>query len=144
MFCARSWQETPCTIVSSKVGHHSGGKGPTFSVKIIYRYDFNRREYQSNRYGIMGHFSSSGSSGKAEIVERYPAGSKSVCFVNPADPTESLLDRSITANILWGLLGLIFAVVGFLWLLGLLRAWRHDSRGSPSGSPDGNTSHAPL
>jgi len=120
-FDARSWPETPCEILQSKVGTHSSKDGSTYSVDIEYRYRVDDREYQSDRYSILGG-SSSGRSGKEEVVARYPQGSQAVCFVNPKDPTDALLSRE--ASLLWliGLVPAVFFIVGISGLFGALRS----------------------
>lgn len=105
------WAKTPCTIVSSRVESHSGDKGTTYSVDIVYRYTFGGREYRGDRYSAVTG-SSSGYDGKEEIVARYPPGSQSVCYVNPARPYEALLKPGFSWGLLFGLLPLVFVGVG--------------------------------
>ncbi|MBK8000332.1 MAG: DUF3592 domain-containing protein [Verrucomicrobia bacterium] len=75
----------------------TAAKSTTYSVDVLYSYEFNGREYRSNRYGFMTG-SSSGYKGKAEIAARYQPGAKSTCYVNPADPLEAVLHRGFTAT----------------------------------------------
>jgi hypothetical protein len=118
---ARSWEEVPCKILGSKVGAHSGKHGSTYSVDVTYSYRVNGREYRSDRYQFLGG-SSSGYNGKAAIVNRYPVGSTSICYVNPSDPTDAVINRSFHAAMLFGLVGLIFLLVGLGVLFGTLRS----------------------
>jgi hypothetical protein len=108
---ATSWLETPCTIVSSTVRSHSSDDGTTYSVDILFCYDVDGVTYQSNRYDF-ANFSSSGADSKREIVNRYPAGSASVCFVDPDDPTRAVLVRDFRPAYLVGLFPLLFLVAG--------------------------------
>lgn len=108
---ARSWTATPCVVESSRVKSHPGDDGTTYSVDILYRYEVQGREFRSNKYGFMGG-SSSGHDGKAEIVRQFPPGRETECFVNPADPTEAVLVRGFTPMMLFGLLPLVFLLVG--------------------------------
>ena len=110
---ARDWAPTDCTILSSGVGRHSGSKGgSTYSVDVLYRYQFNGREYQSSRYKFAT-ASTSGYDGKAEIVRRLAPGTTTTCYVNPTAPDEAVLDRGFTADLLFGLIPLVFICVGF-------------------------------
>lgn len=128
---ARSWPATPCEIVSSSVGTHTStesGSGSrssrtstTYSIDITYRYTVGGREYRSDRYEVMGG-SSSGRTGKLEVVARYPAGSKATCYVSPKDPTEALLDRGLSPFMLIGLIPGLFFLVGVGGLVGLVRS----------------------
>ncbi len=110
------WTETPCTVISSRVKSHSDSDGTTYSVDIFYRYTVNGREYKSNRYASLGG-SSSGYKGKAAAVEKYPAGSQRICYVNPDDPTDVLLKPGVGWELLFGLIPTAFmaAGAGVMW-----------------------------
>lgn len=121
---ARSWPETPCEVVSSSVGSHtSSGKNSstTYSIDIVYRYTVAGREYLSDRYELMD-ASSSGRPRKAAVVKRYPAGSKAMCYVNPEDPTEAMLNRQLSPFMLIGLGALLFLLVGVGGFWGMIRS----------------------
>jgi hypothetical protein len=113
MLRAREWTETPCVIQDSEVSHHSDG---TYSVDISYTYRVGGQTLTSDRYSLT-ESSSSGFDAKQAIVDRYPAGSRTVCFVNPADPSDAVIERGFTAGLLWGLVPLMFMffiVMGFI------------------------------
>ena len=129
---ARQWPAVPCTIISSQVKQHSGNKGSTYSVDIFYRYVIDDREYKANRYDFM-RVSSSGFAGKQAIVARYPPGSQRLCFVNPRDPTDAVLERGFTPIMWIGLLPLLFVFLGLLGLTSTIRKLR-PPLGSMAGS----------
>ncbi|HEX3527825.1 MAG TPA: DUF3592 domain-containing protein [Thermoanaerobaculia bacterium] len=108
---ARSWQETTCTVLSSQVGTHSGSDSTTYSVDVVYTYVLDGRAYQSDRYGFLGG-SSSGRTGKEEIVARYPPGARVSCWVDPAHPDQAVLSREPAAEWLIGLVPLAFLLIG--------------------------------
>ncbi len=116
---ARSWAECPAKIVSSDVGVHPSSKGaPTYSIDIAYDYFFQGRTYRGTHYDFeIG--SSSGRDAKQAVVDRFPAGALTTCFVDPKDPLEAVIDRNIGSWILWGLFPLPFLGVG----LGALVFW---------------------
>ncbi|HVR35856.1 MAG TPA: DUF3592 domain-containing protein, partial [Methylomirabilota bacterium] len=121
---ARNWVETPCVVESSQVRSHSSDDGTTYSVDILYRYEVNGREYKSNRYHFMGG-SSSGWGAKRAIVREHPPGRETVCYVNPRDSTEAVLERGFTHDLWFGLIPLVFVGVGaggLLWGVRKLRA----------------------
>lgn len=129
ILAARSWRKTPCVVVASRVRSHRGDDRPTYSVDILYAYEVGGREYRSGRYGFFGG-SSSGHSGKAAIIKQHPPGKKAVCYVDPADPTEAVLERGATWHLLGGLIPLVFVLVG---AGGLLYIRRHaPTRGEPT------------
>ena len=130
----QSWVETPCTIVSSEVEVHLDGEGNTYSIEIKYDYDFNGRPYRGERYHFMYGMSSSGRSGKQKVVDRYPVGLQTSCYVDPDDPSEAVLNRGLTADLWWGLFSLPFLAVGYGGLLygtGIL------GKGKKSGAHEG-------
>lgn len=108
---ARSWQPVPCEILSSGVRSHSSDDGVTYSVEVLYRYELDGREYRSNRYQFMGG-SSSGYESKADAVAKIPAGAEVTCYVDPDDSFEAVLERGFTSDYLFGLIPLLFALVG--------------------------------
>jgi len=112
---ARNWTETPCRIVSSQVGSHSG-KGTTYSVDIIFAYNVGGRGFTSAHYNFMGG-SSSGYAGKREIVDRYPPGLQTVCYVNPSDPSDAVIEQRFTNDMLFGLFPLVFVGIGTAGLI---------------------------
>ena len=125
---ARSWSAVPCVVESSKIRSHSSDDGTTYSVDILYRYEFDGRTYKSNRYEFIGG-SSSGRSGKEAIIRQYPRGAKKTCYVNPDDPAEAVLQRGLSWMFLLGLLPLVFSAVGFG---GLYFMSRSDRKSKPS------------
>ena len=104
---ARDWMPTPCTIVSSEVKSH----GDTFSVEATYKYTINGLEYQGDRYDFVTG-SSSGYDSKAAVVAQIPPGTNTTCYVNPADPKDSVLERGFTNEMYFAALPLLFAFIG--------------------------------
>jgi hypothetical protein len=56
--------------------------------------------------------SSSGHSGKANIVRQHPPGQKTVCYMNPTDASEAVLERGFTRDMWWGAVPLLFVLIG--------------------------------
>jgi hypothetical protein len=124
---ARSWRAVPCTIRASEVATHAGDDGATYSVKLLYAYVVEGREIQASRYAFMGG-SSSGYEGKARIVERLAPGTETVCYVNPEDPYDAVLERGFTPDFLFGLIPLVFVAVGVGGSAFALSAYRRQRR----------------
>ena len=133
---ARSWRSVECTILSSAVGRHGGSEGgATYSVDITYEYEAGGILHRSTRYDFMGG-SSSGYDAKADVVSRLPPGSRTTCFVNPANPADVVLDRRFKPVYLIGLFPPLFVAVGaagMTWAVGKARG-RSDSGGARRGS----------
>lgn len=111
VLAARSWQPTPCTILSSQVRTHSGDDGSTYSVDVLFAYTFNGREYKSNRYQFLGG-STGGYAAKERIVRRLPPQTRTECYVDPDEPSQAVLNRDFGADYLFGLVPLLFVGVG--------------------------------
>ncbi|MCX7047253.1 MAG: DUF3592 domain-containing protein [Candidatus Sumerlaeota bacterium] len=133
MLAARSWTETPCKIISSRVTSHSG-KGTTYGVDILYSYMVGGLEYRSSRYAfIVG--TSSGRAGKQAIVSRYRPDSTALCYVNPNDPYDAVLYRGLSPFMLFALIPLFFVVAGGAGLLVLARKPAAFASASASPAP---------
>ncbi|MBN1125311.1 MAG: DUF3592 domain-containing protein [Sedimentisphaerales bacterium] len=124
---ARDWLPVPCKILRAEVKSHSGDDGTTYSVYIFYQYDFNDQTYKADRYNFMGG-SSSGRSGKQAVVDSYRSAKNPVCYVNPEDPTQAVLQRGFTWNLLFGLIPMVFVLVGIGGIIGVSRTARRKAR----------------
>ena len=118
---AKMWNAMSATVVSSKVKSHSDDDGTTYSPYIAYRYEVAGEEYLGDQYTFMGG-SSSGRDSKAEIVRQYPKGHTFNIYVNPNDPTESVIKRDASKSLLFGLIPLIFVFVGIAIIIAGFRA----------------------
>lgn len=120
-FAMRSWQEATAAVLGSKVGSHRGNKGgTTYSIDLFYCYQFDGRQYCSNRYSLLGG-SSSGYDGKAKVVNAHPAGSKFQVFVDPEKPWHAVAERSPGWGALFALFPLPFIAIGVAGMWGALR-----------------------
>ncbi len=123
---SKNWVETPAVVEYSKVRSHKGDDSTTYSVDILYAYEFNGKAYKSNQYSFFD-FSSSGYRSKNEIVSNHVKGKRVTAYVNPDDPIEAVLQREITAHAFWGLAMLIFVVVGAGGMYGVWNSSRKKS-----------------
>ena len=93
-----NWTPTTARIVSSHLDRSSSSKGgSTYRVNIQYQYDFNGSHYTSDRYDFFrsGMSSNVGVGSMRKIVENLPQGAETTCLVNPANPDEAVISRSI-------------------------------------------------
>lgn len=121
---SQSWVETRCTIELSRVVSSKGSKGGrTYRPEVLFRYDFDGKTYRSSQVSFMT-VSSSGRDGKEEFVRNLPVGGSALCFVNPQNPAEALLDRSWSWGMLLGLLPMIFLLIGIALLVAGVRSRR--------------------
>ncbi len=112
----RGWKETDAEVIWSRVARHSDSDGTTYSVDLFYRYQFQGKDYRSNRYNLIGG-SSSGHSGKQEVVRAHPPGSSLTVFVDPDKPWRAVVKRGAGWGSLFALFPLPFMAIGFggLW-----------------------------
>jgi hypothetical protein len=94
----RSWSETPCEIVTSVLlSERPTPNSPmSYRASIHYRYEFQGKTHTGTKVkrveGPTPHRE------KAEtLVGNHKAGSTTVCFVNPANPDEAILQHSSKA-----------------------------------------------
>ena len=144
VYLARSWVETPCTITSSRVETHRGDDSDTYSIEIRYDYAFRDQPYHGDRYHFMVG-SSSGYKGKKAIVDAHPVGLKTSCYVDPLHPSEAVIERGTTLDMLWGLISVPFLAFGFGLPWGVRRSERKKRQtalAAGMGSTDGNEAGA--
>ena len=126
---ARDWPEVPCVVASSKVrqGQQDDKSGFTWIVDILYEYEWQGRLRRSNQYG-WHRFGTSGYDAKKRIVDAHPAGLETVCYVNPDDANEAVLNRGLGLWMLLGLIPLIFFLLAFFLMVEYVSAWVKRSR----------------
>jgi uncharacterized protein DUF3592 len=120
VLAAKSWEPTACVIVSSQVRSHPGDDSTTYSVDVLYTYKYNGWEYKSNRYQFLGG-STGGYAAKERVVRRLPPLTRTVCYVNPKDPAEAVLNRDFSHEYAFGLVPLLFVAVGLGGIIFTLR-----------------------
>ena len=112
-----NWREVPCVITSSQVESHSDGDGTTYSVAITYDYSVDGEKHIGTRYNFATG-SSSSRDWRQRAVKGNPRGKKTVCFVNPNDPLDSVLVREMGSDWWFGFIPGIFLLVGIGMLVG--------------------------
>ena len=116
---AKSWMKTPCVIVSSSVDEDTGDSG-LYRIGVTYEYGFRGHQYRASRYNFsIG--ATAGTLGKKRIVRRLPPGTKTVCYVNPQDPGDAVIDRGLTwdAVFMGGFAIVCFGAFLFFFFTGL-------------------------
>ena len=109
------WVETPCVVLESRVDEPGDGT----RVVVHYEYRFEGRVHRSDRYEFAS-FHTDGYADHVRVVDSLPAGTETVCWVDPDDPTRSVMVRELGTRGLFLLLPLGLAAVG---IVGLLAAW---------------------
>jgi hypothetical protein len=116
---ARSWVETPATIVWSRVRVTKGSKNSTNEhADVCYEYQAAGRIWRQNRFSP-GDMDVSVSRSAPAMVAAHPPGKQVTCFVHPEEPQRSVLSRALGWQGLFTLFPLPFLAVGGI----ILRAW---------------------
>ncbi len=138
------WTETPCVIEESYSREVQSGDlaNTTHRVFIRYRYDFGGTGYAGTKWRRIVYAGEEdenlsrktphASEAKA-LVEKYPAGRTTTCWVNPSSPTEAVLEHQSTASIytLWW--PMLFAVGGAGIAWSAFRTRNSQDRHGPDG-----------
>ena len=133
---AQQWQATPAIVESAATLWEPGQEGAAaYGVEARFRYTAAGQEYRGQRASL--HIGNGNASlyyqqlgARLEAAQR--TGTPVPVWVNPAQPTESMADRSLRLDVL--ALELVVALgftgcgLGVWWVL--LRIWRSQRRGS--------------
>jgi hypothetical protein len=136
---SQSWVETPCTVLESEVtegysdahGRMSGPGSYDYSLKVAYRYEYGGREYVSRRYGV-SEVGDTKEDWRRAVVEALPAGTTTVCYVNPDNPEEAAISREIHANRRMIIVPIALLLIGVLGIVCVLAASVPDKKASAS------------
>ena len=132
---AQQWQATPAIVESAATLWEPGQEGAAaYGVEVRFRYTAAGQEYRGQRASL--HIGNGNASlYYQQLGERLEAaqrtGTPVPVWVNPAQPTESMADRSLRLDLL--ALELVVALgftgcgLGVWWVL--LRIWRSQRRG---------------
>jgi hypothetical protein len=121
---AQNWPSISCRIISSQIHTSRSSDGTTYRPDISYTYTLNGQTYTSDSYSFGGKVSSTYNWAKNR-VSQFPVGSNHICYVDPQDPQQAVLDRGYTGEIFFGLMGLPFLLVPVIIIIAAIR-----SRGS--------------
>src|SRR5262249_54189309 len=101
---ARHWQPAQCEVTFSEVARtHDSEGGSTSRIDIQYRYTWNDRIYTGKRYDFTVGSDSFSDAHKAAVVAAHQPGQTVACFVDPNDPTQSVINRDMRLGYLLGL-----------------------------------------
>lgn len=89
----RSWPQVEAIVLSSKVGEfqHDEFSPREYRMEILYGYEWKGEAMTGERLAVRGSAASKDRVRIAGQVKEFPAGAKVPLFVNPKDPTYTLL-----------------------------------------------------
>ena len=117
------WEEVPARIHAVELVEHVGDDSVTYNVEAHYEYRFLGDSYQGTRVALTDSADNVGSFHQdvyRELAQYQESEQTFRCFVNPNEPSESVLYR----NLRWGLFALmlvfslVFGGVGFGLIIG--------------------------
>jgi hypothetical protein len=106
---ARWFVPTPCTIVSCRI-ERAGGRGSD-KVILSYTYAWRDRVLTGARYDYQI-AASSLTDAKRQALHALTPGTKTTCWVNPANPQEAVIERGLTLGHAAIILPLGFLLLG--------------------------------
>jgi hypothetical protein len=109
---SRTWTTVPCRILRSHVFEEPSNYGMRYVLRVEYAYPFAGRDYRSTRFGTGQNQDTMDVARAGQAAVRFAEGKEAVCFVNPQNPSEAVLERGN----LWGGLFLL----GPLLIIGLM------------------------
>lgn len=110
---AKLWRATPCVILSSSVEEDATESG-VYRILVAYRFEAAGRVYLGSRYSFtVG--ATAGYRGKRRIVARLAPGTRTVCYVNPANPGDAVLERGVTWDMVFVGVLMILMLVAFFF-----------------------------
>jgi hypothetical protein len=111
-YMARGWMPTACEVISSRIAHGDETSRPD----IVYRYMIGGRQHTANRYNFVPGTTSD--STVPDVVAKHAPGTTFECYVDPADPSSAVINRTAT---LWYFMGVPFFIM-FAGIPGVIAA----------------------
>ena len=106
-----TWIATPCTVLTSVIRTDRRSQNHTYEAEVRYQYVFHGKSYISSIHNPNSNYSSD-LRAKQAIVAQYPTGEASICYVDPNNPANAVLNRERPSDIWLGVFGLPFVLVG--------------------------------
>lgn len=133
---AYGWSKTPCTILWSEANPH----GSFFDLSVRFAYSFDGEAFESSRFDYFNDTRRfSDVADRAPLLEKYGKGKDCVCFVNPGNPSEAMLEKPGFGEWFTVLFPLLFVSVGIVVLYNTWRVKKpkESDQSSPSATSDG-------
>lgn len=93
------WQKVECYILEAELRERKiGQEVPTdYRFGLLFGYEFKGDPYSSENYVLRGNAWVKDSRRVQTLVQRFPAGSKRECWVNPENPEQAVLKKETKA-----------------------------------------------
>lgn len=128
----KSWVETPAQILQLELISHRGDDSTTHTIAADYSYTFNGESYGNDRVAIATGSDNVGTFWQKlhRQLDQARDTNSAVCFVNPNQPEQAILNRSFRWEMLLfkGMFGVVFGGAGFGIMFGSLIYRRRQKR----------------
>lgn len=119
------WTQVSGTVVSNDVEDVWDTTGDRYAAQVVYTYEVDGTTYEGDQLSLRGTIYTGNQEDAERIVAPYPPGTAVTPYVNPADPTQAVLERDVPGAIL----GIVAAGVVLLLLSVSLGVRQFASRG---------------
>lgn len=139
-FRSQSWKQHSARVLATAVlrsesSNDDGGTHYSYIPDIYFEYSWKGKTFYSSRYRFMGTSFSKRSDAKREIRKR-PVGSEIQIFLNSKDPTEVVIDNSLSAYAFLYLFPLIFVWIGIYMIFYKEKQEDRTERLEPTTAPE--------
>ena len=118
---SEQWPQTPGGVLESELVESRDDGSTTYGAHVVYRYNLDGGEFESDRIWFGGDYSTSNRSEMFEVVKKYPVGQAVTVFYSPDKPSEAvLMPGAYTSSYVLFAIGMVFLVIGSLLLLGFV------------------------
>ena len=117
-----AWQEVPARIITAQLDERTSGRRAnttTYKAKATYSYEFQGKPYTGDRVTLHISGDSGGAEGEIfrQLDEHRATGKPFRCYVNPADPSQSILFRELRGTAMFGqFLAMVCFAAGGAWM----------------------------
>ena len=119
----REWDPVPMKITNVEIFERRVGDGPK-EYKPIVEYAFVYKDRASTSEGIKRTDGFTKHMSKAQrVIRRYPVGKEGTCWVNPQDPTQTVLKHNTKAVLYTVWFPGLFVIAGLGIAVGSIRAY---------------------
>lgn len=100
-----NWEQVEGTVVSSSIEDEWDTTGERYIGRLLYTYEVAGVAYEGTQLNLQGQIYLGNQDDAEQLLAPYPVGASVMPYVNPNDPTQAVLDRSLP-NASWVLLGI--------------------------------------
>ena len=120
----RQWDELPCVIESSTVTERQlPGHSLEYQWQVEYSYSVGEVQRKGTKQSLRGSKWTSKDEKIEVLLENYPEARKTVCYVNPENSAQAILEHDSrgAGYSIW--FPMLFAIGGVGMIVGALRKW---------------------